>query len=40
MVVGNELDDTAPGKSADFSSAITTNVNSETGHVTCKEAEE
>jgi hypothetical protein len=38
--VANEVDDSAPEKSAYFSSATTTNVDSETGVVTSKEAEE
>jgi hypothetical protein len=38
--VGNEVDDSEPEKSADYSSAFTTNVDSETGNVTSKEAEE
>ena len=38
--LGNEVDDSAPEKSADFSSATTINVDSETGVVTSKEAEE
>ncbi len=38
--VSNEVDDSAPEKSADFSSSTTTNVDSETGVVTSKEAEE
>jgi hypothetical protein len=36
----NEVDDSAPEKSADFSSATITNVDSETGVVASKEAEE
>jgi hypothetical protein len=38
--VGSEVDDSAPEKSADFSSATITNVDSETGVVTSQEAEE
>ena len=38
--VGNEVDDSAPEKSADFSSATITNVDSETGVVTSQEAEQ
>ncbi len=36
----SEVDDSAPEKSADFSSATTTNMGSETGIVTSKSAEE
>lgn len=38
--VGNDVDDSAPEKSSDFSSATTTIVDSETGVVTSQEAEE
>ena len=38
--VANEVYDSAPEQSADFSSAIATSVNSGTGFVTSKEAEE
>ena len=38
--VANQVDDSAPEQSSDFSSAVVTTVDSATGHVTSKEAEE